>query len=76
MIYEENREKAKNLFQKKNYKEALKIYKHSINILNGLSKKFFSTDQLKELNEYCEKSETNYLKCMTKLNGFGGRYDK
>lgn len=41
LIYEENRENAKRLFLKQNYKEALKIYKHSINILSGLSKKFF-----------------------------------
>jgi hypothetical protein len=41
-IYEENRLKAKDEFQKKNYKEAIKIYKNSINILRGLSIKFFN----------------------------------
>ncbi len=38
--------------------------------------KFLNKEQIKELNEYREKSETNYLKCLAKLNGFGGRYDK
>jgi len=76
LIYEENREKAKVLFQKKNFKEALKIYKHSINILSSLSKKFLSEEELKILREYYEKSETNFIKCVAKLNGFGGRYDK
>lgn len=76
LIYEENRENAKKLFQKQNYKEALKIYKHSINILSSLSKKNFNPEELKEFRSYLEKSQTNYLKCLAKMNGFGGRYDK
>jgi hypothetical protein len=74
-IYEENRLKAKDQFLKKNYKEAVKIYKHSINILKGLSSKFFTPDEMKQLKEFREKSEDNFIKCVAKMNGFGGRYD-
>ncbi len=61
---------------KKNYKEAIRIYKNSINILKGLSKKIFSPEEIKKLNEFYEKSEDNFLKCLGKMHGFGGRYDK
>jgi hypothetical protein len=56
LIYEENRLKAREEFLKKNYKEAVKIYKNSINILKGLSRKFFTPEEMKQLKEFCNKS--------------------
>lgn len=56
LIYEENRLKAREEFMKKNYKEAVKIYKHSINILKGLSIKFFTPEEMKQLKEFLDKS--------------------
>ena len=44
--------------------------------MTGLSKKLYNQHEFKDLNEYAEKSEANYLKCVAKINGFGGRYDK
>lgn len=57
LIYEENRLKAREEFMKKNYKEAVRIYRNSINILKGLGRKFFTVEELKQLKEFCDKSE-------------------
>jgi hypothetical protein len=44
------------LFKIKKYKDALKIYKNSIKILSGLSKKIYKSEELEELNKYLEIS--------------------
>ena len=43
-MYEDCREKGKTLFKLKKYKDALKLYEKSVNILSGLSKKIFSNE--------------------------------
>lgn len=31
---------------------------------------------MQKLKQLCAKSEENFLKCVAKMQGFGGRYDK
>ena len=70
MISERNGKDAKLLFEKKDYEEAIKKYKLTLNITENLEKKRYSEEEHKELDEINRKAKTNFLRCFIKLHEY------
>ena len=67
MVSERNSDEGKKLFKEKNYDEAMKKYRMNINITEGLEKKKYSEEELKEIDQINYKGKQNFLRCFIKI---------
>ena len=68
LFYDQQREKARDLFKENKYADCIKIYKKLINVTENISRRIYSEEEIVELENMNINSKKNYLKAFFKLD--------
>ena len=66
-MHTQKKDEARNHFFKKQYVEALKIYRFLTDINSNCSKKHYSEEEFFELEDMANNSRANFLRCYFKM---------